>query len=571
MAIFFNGQMLISPTTASAVNDSAMVNQSTPVGNTVAILGSSVGGKPNTPLYFGNPRDAQSDLVSGPLLDAVLAAFDPSAETGGPNQVVAIRVNPATQATGVMKDASNNSVINLSSTDYGLRQNQVQWRVETGSLTGLRVTVRLGQDVYTQDNIARNAFTVQYTGAGASATISATNTAVTLAVAGSTVSTIDLTTYKTVGDLVGIINTVSGFTAQVIGQSFTSPALNGLDTISAVNVKTAAATVTANLQAVIDWLNGSLEGLVTATRVTGAGTVPAVTAWTSLSGASDGTITNNEWANAFGVLQTVDAQWVCVASANAAVYAMADTHVQYMSTVGRKERRAIVGMDLNTTDEAAITQAQALNSDRTSLVHIGHYNINQASGELTLYPAYITAAMIAGAFAAVSPGTPLTNKTINVSGLERYLRNPTDTDRLITGGVLCTEKTPNGYKVVQSISTWLVNTKFNRREQSCGAALDYAVRAVREALDPLRGSKNDPITMSRAITIATTTLNALAIPEPQGPGVLVGDKNSPAFKNVTASVTGDALSVSFQCSPVIPANYITVTVYAVPYSGTASA
>jgi hypothetical protein len=62
-------------------------------------------------------------------------------------------------------------------------------------------------------------------------------------------------------------------------------------------------------------------------------------------------------------------------------------------------------------------------------------------------------------------------------------------------------------------------------------------------------------------------LRELAKPEPIGPGVLVGDKSSPPFKNITASLIGDVLAVEFQCSPCIPANYATVGIHVTPYSG----
>jgi hypothetical protein len=150
------------------------------------------------------------------------------------------------------------------------------------------------------------------------------------------------------------------------------------------------------------------------------------------------------------------------------------------------------------------------------------------------------------------------------------VRNPTDTDQLINGGVLCVENTSTGYKVVQSISTWLVNDNYNRVEVSCGAALDFVARNVRNALDVLRGEKGSPIALSRAVSISDSTLRELARPEPQGPGVIVGDKVNPAYKNITASLEGDVLRVEFQCSPVIPINFIPVTIFAVPYSGSAS-
>jgi hypothetical protein len=249
---------------------------------------------------------------------------------------------------------------------------------------------------------------------------------------------------------------------------------------------------------------------------------------------------------------------------------MADTHAVFCSNTLRRERRAITGTASATADDQAIAAAKLINSDRTSLVHLGYYDYD-TKGALTLRPPYMTAALIAAAFAGVNPGTPLTNKTISVRGLERKLRNPTDTDKLIQGGVLCVEDTEQGYKIVQSISTWLGNDKYNRVEQSTGTALDFTVRNVRNAVDILRGEKGNPLLLSRAVSIAQSTLAELARTEPQGPGVLAGDAVNPPYRNIQASLDGDVLRIQFECSPVIPCNYVLVTVYAVPYSGTLAA
>lgn len=578
MAVFFDGRLLISPVTASVVNDYAMRNQNLSVGNTVALLGSCTGGQPKTGLEFGSPQEAQRTLGSGELLDAVLAAFNPSGEinrssteTNGPSKVVAIRINPAVQATGVLKDASDNNVINLTSVGYGLAENRVRVKIDAGTLTGLRPTVQRSDAYFTIDNLTRNAFTLQYTGSEASAVVSITGTTVVLqAPTGTTVANIDLTDYDVIQDLVDRINLVPDFTAVVGDGNYSRAALNGLDYVTNVNVKTAEpVTLKADLQALVDWFNGAQQDFVRAERIAGAGKLPAVmTAFKFLTGGSDGVTTGTDWSDAFSVLQQIDAQWVCPISPEGAIHAMADAHCKFMSAIGRSERRAIVGMGEATTDLAAIAAAKSLNSDRTSLVHIGHYNYD-AAGKLKLYPAYMSAALVAGAFAGISPGTPLTNKSIRVQGLERNLRNPIDTDVLINGGVLCLESTAQGYKIVKSISTWLVNDNYNRVEQSCGVALDYVNRSVREALDLLRGSKGNQLTISRAISITQSTLNLLAQSEPQGPGVLAGTKVNPAYRNIRANLTGDVLSVEFECSPVIPLNYVLVTIYATPFSGSA--
>jgi hypothetical protein len=569
MAVFFNGRLIVSPTTASVVNDDAMRNQNLSVGNVVALVGRSSAGKPKTALRFGSPQEAQRELVSGELLDAVLAAFDPSAQTGGPAQVVAVRVNPAVQAAGVMKDASAADVITLASTNYGLGQNQIKFKVEAGSIDGLRVTIAQGNSYYTQDNLGRRAFSIRYTGAGATATLAVTGASATLTVAGVATELL-FTSFPTVQDLVDRINSITGFTAAALDRSASTATINALDYVSAQDVKTAEYIARADLQAVVDWINGAGEPLVTATRVAGAGTKPAVSAYAFLSGGSDGITTTSDWAAGFETLQAVDVQWVCPVSGAGAIHALADAHVAYMSNVGLKERRAIVGADLSTSDAAAVEAAKSLNSDRTSYVHLGHYNYD-ASGALVLFPAYITAALLAGMFSGVNPGTPLTNKSIKVRGLERDLRNPTDTDVLINGGVLCVENTETGYKVVKSISTWLVNDNYNRVEQSTGVAVDFTARNVRNALDVLRGIKGNPIALARAVSIAESTLRELSRQEPQGPGVLAGDAENPPYRNIKASIEGDVLRVEFECSPVIPINYVLATIYAVPFTGSAAA
>ena len=570
MSVFFNGRLWTSPATMSLIDDSAMANKNLAVGNVVALLGKSTGGKPNTVLTFGSPDDARATLIDGELLTAVLKAFDPSPETNGPSSVVAVRVNPATQASLTLNDSSAAASINLVSTDYGLYTNQIKVKVEAGTTTGLKLTTQLGSAYFNADNVARRAFSVQYSGAQATSSMTITGTTLTLfAPNGTSVSAIDLATYPTVQQLVDKINSVSGFAASVLDGNQTAATLNGLDYVTATDVKTAAYTATANLQAAIDWFNGLGEGFITATRAANAGKVPNTLAFTYLTGGSDGTTTNTEWSNAYTTLQSADVQWVTPVTSDPAIHAMNDSHCVFTSNVMRMERRGICGMPSASTDAAAIAAAKALNSDRTSLVHLGFYDYD-SNGNLVLFPPYILAALLSGAFAGVNPGTPLTNKAIKVRGLERNLRNPTDTDALIQGGVLAVENTPSGYKVVQSITTWLVNDNYNRVEVSCGVATDFVARNVRLALDVLRGQKGSPVTLGRAASITESTLTLLAQPEPQGPGVIVGDANNPAFKGITASLDGDVLSVSYQCSPVIPVNFIPNTVHVVPYSGSVS-
>lgn len=570
MAVFFNGQRLVTPVTASAVNDDAMQSQNLTVGNALAIVGKSTGGKPKTALAFGSPEQARRALRSGELLDAVMKAFDPSDDTGAPSTVYAVRVNPAVQSVLALKDAADAAVINLTSANYGQADNLIKVKVESGAISGKTISVSYGTDYLHGDNIGRAALSIRYTGAEATAILAVAADKLTLTAGSTDPVEIAFADFSTVASVVDKINSLGSYTAQVLDRSDNMATLNGLDFVTAQDVKTAVYTVRADLQAIIDWFNSVAFEYVTASRPDAVGKVPANIPYTFLSGGTDGNTITTDWYDALVALQNKDVQWVSAASGDPAVHALIDTHVDFASGTLRRERRAILGTALGTTDAQALEAAKALNSKRTSLVHIGHYAYD-LSGQLVLREPYMTAALIAAGFAGTNPGTPMTNKSLKVQGLERDLLNPTDTDELLLGGVMPVENTDTGYKVTQSITTWLGDQKYNNREQSCGAALDFTVRNAREALDVLRGTKSNPLLLSRAAAITKSTLSQLAREEPQGPGVLAGDAASPAFRNISAAIEGDVLRVQFECSPVIPNNYILVTVYAKPYSGSTTA
>ncbi len=407
MALFFNGRQWISPAVMSVVDDSRMYGRKPSDGNNLALIGRSDGGAPNKALVFGSTSEAKAILRGGDLLRAVERAFNASAQSNGPAKITVVRVNPATQASLTLKDASAGDAIDLKSTNYGLLENQIKVKVEAGTNTGLKLTTQFGTSYTSKDDVARSAFSVQYSGTG-TGTITVGNTAVSLLL-DTVTTTIDLNTYFTVQMLVDRLNAVTGIAAAVLDGNGDKPSVNGLDGLTSQDIKTAPVNVSANLQAVVDWFNSLGEEFVTATRSATATKVPAPLAFTYLSGGSDGLVTNAEWAAAFDVLQSEDVQWVVPLSGLAAIHSMADAHI------GRRERRCICGTTSGTTDANAILAAKTLNSDRTSLTHLGIYDYDQY-GKLVLFEPYIAAAMIAAAFSGLNPGTPLTNKTAQPVG-----------------------------------------------------------------------------------------------------------------------------------------------------------
>ena len=571
MSVFFNGQLLVTPTVASVVDDSAMISRNLSTGNVLALIGRSVGGEPTKAVALRSPSHAATVLKGGELLTAAQRAFAPSSETRGPARVVAVRVNPASQAALTLVDAGAANVISLLSTDYGLYTNQIKIKIETGTSAGKKVTTQFGNGFYVKDDVARAALTVQYTGSEASATIDVTATQVVLDAPDATpVATIDLNVYDTVQKLVDRINSETDWSASVVAGSANTPSLRGLDGVTAADAKTAALTLRADLQAVVDWINGVGEGFITATRVSTALLPPANIDWTYLSGGSDGNVTNQDWQDCFTALQSEDVQWVVPLSSDAAIAAMVDAHCQFMSGPGKAERRAFVGGALGATQENATAAAALINSDRTSYVYPGYYDFD-VDGELTLYPPYMLAALLGGAFSGLNPGKSMTNKSLRISGMETEIAAPTDTDALISSRVLAVRKASRGgFRVVKAISTWLNDSKFNRVEVSTGAATDFVLRSVRAALEDFVGEKASPETLFQARSRTETVLRQLSVPEPAGPGVLVGNTESPPYRNITAEIDQDVLRVEFECSPALPLNFVLITVHIRPFSSVAT-
>ena len=576
---FFGGNLYSTPVTASQVNDTGFAPATLGLGQQLAYIGNSYGGQPNTIITGDSPADFEGTLISGDLMTMVNKAFAPSTQVGTPSKLTVVVVGQATQATGVINGTgASGAIIDLTSTQYGLPANLTKVKVEAGSNStqaapSFKVSCGLGSNVTSEDNLYRLAFSVAYAGSQATATVNVGQSQLVLsAPAGTAVATIAFNSTLTVDQLVDQINGVPGFVAAIGPDASGTPTLNALENSvgGAKDCKTAPYMATATVQAIVDWMNSPANGLVTGVNTSTAGTLPALVGWTFLTGAAAPAPVVQDWANALAVLQNADCQHVGVLSADEAVWAAADAHVQYMSSVGRKERRAYYGPALGTSVAAVAAMPIDINSDRSAICFPGYqdYDVN---GNLVTLPSYFTAGMIAAGFAGSSPGDAMTNKVFAVRGLELILRNPTDTDLLIQAGVCCMESTDEGYKCVRSISTWLVNDNFNRVEISCGIAVDYTMRTIRAAVDQARGGRQGPQLLGLALSIAKSTLLALSVPQPTGPGVLVGDANSPAFTDPTGSIAGDQLLISFTCSPVIPNNFIGVTANLQAYSGTASA
>jgi hypothetical protein len=299
---------------------------------------------------------------------------------------------------------------------------------------------------------------------------------------------------------------------------------------------------------------------------------------------SEGTTTQSHWDAALELLQAEDTQLITCVTPDPAVWASLSAHCTYMSSVGKKERIGFCGgfypsdgytnglgkwnnsTNIANSITAMLAYAIQLNSDR--MVYVGPgFTAYDENGTLTTYNGAIAAAIVAGMAAGVDVAEPLTHKSIKVIGLE-YNFKWSDLDRLLEGGICPLEYDPGrGYRVCQSITTWLRNDKYNRREVSVRRTADYVARQVRDRLEQdFVGTKG---TLTTLISIKNATISTLT--QMVRLDLLAGDAANPPFKNVQVRLEGDAAYVDFECSPVIPINYIPVTIHLTVFSTTLTA
>lgn len=575
MPFTYQGSTIDQPGVIATQSSSGMASQTTSTRLVVLVGISGGGGQPKTIQYLGGQQDAITKLVSGQLQTAAARSYI----DGKSPYIAYMRVNPAVQSSYAVQ-GSTGTVINLKSSDYGGYTNRITAQFQNGSTQGIKATVTLDSATYNQDNLYQAALSIQYTGADASAlvTVSNTNGNITGSSGASGSETLKWTapfsTYTTIQQLVNYINSQAGWVATILTTNPNSQTLNSLDDITSAQAKTSPATITATLQAVINWLNSTT--IVTATRPANVGSLPtAMPAPAYLSGGNDGAPTNTDWAAAFTALQNVPGVRIIVPiTGDPSIHAMASSHCAYMSdpTV-RHNRISICGGVQGETPAQAVTRAANLNSRRVSLIYPGIQDIDPITNNLATYDPFVVAAQTAGLLSTMGITQAMTRKTITCKGLEGNLQSTlqkSDYDMLSTNGVMAIKyfQNDNGsyYGYVRSLTTWMQDTKLDNIELSMVCNEDYVSIAVGDAIDALIGSNGGPIGAGQAQSEADSTLRNLATQN-----VIVGDQNTPAYGNVVSYISGDQVITTYDATIPAPMNFAGVSAAFSAYSSLGSA
>lgn len=595
MSFNFNGSKYITPVTASAVDASGMDAKTSNFGNVLALVGATKTINPMTVVRFNSYAEAARQLrdpVDTFALKAIEKAFNPSNETGCPDYLLFVNAKTTgTLPTQTLPSTTGSTALTLTQAIAGMN---LKVSIKDGILP------RVGKP--TKDLAIINADTGAILASSPSSaayyfqlTATAANLSVSVTADRLTISSNEFlfSAYGTVGALMVAINAkkISGLNPIDVdkkgaGAGVKGALSSGLDLISTKIISQASTSNNPiEKHAAGVWITGHVRAVALEfSKMTSNGS-PLVTVTPGvekdvanievLMGANTAPVaTYQNWSDAIDLLRVHRVNWLVPLTDDAgatdtnSIFALVNAHCEYMSNTVFMERRALFGLSSGISDTDAGNIAVIMNNERASVVHLGFSDVEKDSvGKLIMYPPYCTAALLAGMICGVTPGTALTNKSINVTGMQKWLVYPEQTDKLISNGVVCCVRNFDGVvKVLQSITTAQTNN-YHKREMSVGVAADFTAQAVRNILDPLRGKKKTPYMRAEVISRAKTALDELSKMEPQGLGVLVGDAKNPSYKGLTVSEGADWIRLEFQCSPIIPANYIGITIHTVAYSG----
>jgi len=166
-SIFFNGRLISVPGSYSQVDASGLEQVGLGASGIVAVLGTAVGGKPASAmtepkdfLRMTKPEKGKQLFRSGDLREVSDMLFAPSKDPdiqAGAQEVVAMKINPATQSAALLSNTYGN-VLSLSSVDYGAFTSQINVAIADGTVQGKLITILFEDLVEAGDDVGGDVF-----------------------------------------------------------------------------------------------------------------------------------------------------------------------------------------------------------------------------------------------------------------------------------------------------------------------------------------------------------------------------------------------------------------------------
>jgi hypothetical protein len=618
MGVYFNGRYYIKPQAATYVDDTAL----TPVGlvgsNVIGMMGPAKDGVPNQAYLITALKDATEIFSEGPLVDGIAMAFN-----GGAQYIWATRVGGAYTAGNIPAFASEPSQaifaaadgdtlpFQLRSVSYGLHANGIIVTTDDNASKGIDVSVVAQGNTIQVTGLYYDILRVQNNSAASiTFTISENGSAYELEITDGTntsAAPIDLVGVASTTDLVDRIkeNMALATPGEIDSALF---AFTVLKEVPSVQLDTGATVITngntgalpANVKAVYDWLNSGTQPYVTAEDPDSIFTTSSAKDASLFVGstynfadastsASTGTVDSTSYVGALAeIYEDLDLDLIVpivenylgntITDSAAAIFTAVHDHCKAMSTTKSEERVGLIGYQFigsepSTTTEVADGDADTLTDTLVAnaisfnspyiVVCAPRFKTFDIRGNLKLFNGTYTAAYIAGLIASLPVGEPITNKDVTgIQGLSTNFKNRQILE-LIDNGVCVVERVGAALKVVQGVTSWISDDNYNKKEISVRLATNYIAKNCRLNLQQFIGRKNSPQILQ---IIKGSLIQVLR--ELENNEIIVGTTTYPAYRNLTLTATGDQVYVTFECSPVLPINYILIKIHATVFTAT---
>ncbi len=617
MGVYFNGRYYIKPQVATFVDDTAL----TPVGlvgsNVIGMMGPAKDGVPNQAYLITSLSDATDIFGEGPLVDGIAMAFN-----GGAQYIWATRVGgtytAATHAFASVPSQAKylttdtpNIPFKLLSKAYGTQANGIitTTYATSTSARGVSVSVAAQGNTILGEGIFYDTLRIKNNTAATSITFTIASSSLTITGGAQPITLIGVATTT---DLIERIKTeMQNATPAIDPDDFVFTILKEVpgvqldDQVITIAGAGAEDTLRADVKAVFDWFNAGVQpyvyaedsGNIFTTAVAKnlglfqTALTPGTTFTFSMAVATtQGSVGSIDSTSYTGVLAEIyedldldlivpivdDYLGVTITTSTTpdSIFSAVLAHCKDMSTIKAEERIGLVGYQFTdvggtTPDGDADTLVTTLKGKAAGfnspymVVCAPRFKAFDTKGTLKFFNGTYTAAYIAGLTASFQVGEPITNKDVSgIQALSTYFKTR-QILQLIDNGVLIVEKVGGGLKVVQGVTSWISDDNYNKKEISVRLATNYIAKNCRENLKTFIGRKNS----ANMLQIIKGSLIQV-LRELENNEIIVGTTAYPAYRNLTLTATGDTVYVSFECSPVLPLNYLLIHISATIFKAT---
>jgi len=584
--VLFNGAVLTRPGAYTKIDASQFNNVALQGLGVVGIIGDADAGQPRIVQTFSSAGALKAVYRSGDLVEAAGILCDPGNDDlipSGAATIVAYKTNLSTQST-----FTHDATFVFTSKDWGLQTTSVQVAISSssGSLRTVQVTGidSLGIPITETspefgDPTKFGKLSIQYTGAAAASALTITATTLTTANTGAVDQlNIVFSQYNSLADIIFFINGTGKYTCTALITNAASFDASNLDAVAGVAIKAAPVVLMANNFDLSDWLNSN-SSLITSTLTKGQTGPRAILAKTALTGGTRGTSANVDWLNAFTAMSGVRInQMVTLASADAttlqgtytiaSINAGLQSHCQLLSaTAGKSERQGWAS--IAATKANLILAAQGLNSEHVCICSQKLTRPSAVTGNITQFPEWSFACVLAGMRAGAPLGEPLTHKLIKASAIANDASWSTATtqdiiDLLLNGVIMVTLVQGRGFQIEKGITTYTKSNNDAFVEETIVQNWKLIAFTWRTNLENrYTGRPMDIGTIKTVKPFSAVILSGL---REQGviTDSLVNGVQTPGYGNIQVTASGDVLNVSGNVSPTSGINFILNTAVLVP-------